>query len=289
MNPIRYSAPRGIVRANLGIMKPKEIYTHGHPQAVVEAHARRTAEVDVAYARHLFFEGARVLDVGCGPGTISVGLANWVGSGEVVAIDLSEAVLESARERAGTVANLRFEMADVYRLPFEDGSFDVAHAHQVLQHLGEPVAALREMQRIVKSGGAIAVRDGDFETFTHHPYDPMLARWREVYRQVARANGGEPDAGRRLLEWALLADLEVESVAGTSWVFASEQERAWWGELWAARTLAPHYADRAIATGATTMDELEEIAEAWRRWAVVPHGYHGLLITELVGRVVARH
>ncbi len=261
-----------------------ELYTHGHPEVVVETHARRTAEADAAYARDLFFDGAMALDVGCGPGSVSVGLARWVGSGEVIAIDVSEEVLESARRRSGEVRNLRYEKADVYELPYEDSFFDVVHAHQVLQHLAEPVRALSEMMRVLKPGGAVAVRDGDFETFIHHPYDPMLARWRDVYRQVARANGGEPDAGRKLFEWVSRAGFDVEAVTGTPWIFTSEADRIWWGEQWALRAVSSPFADRGCETGITNAEELEEISHAWKRWTRAPYAYHSLLMTEVVGK-----
>src|SRR5690606_3253578 len=90
--------------------------------------------------------GQSLLDVGCGPGNLTIDLANRVAPGKVVGVDLSEVVLEDARRDAAAaqVTNVEFQVADAYELPFEDDSFDVVHAHQVLQHLSDPIRALRE-------------------------------------------------------------------------------------------------------------------------------------------------
>ena len=145
-----------------------------------------------------------MLDVGCGPGTITVDIAARVAPGAVVGIDRADEVLEGARDAArdAGVDNVEFAVGDVYALDFPDASFDVVHAHQVLQHLTDPVAALREMRRVCAPGGVVAARDSDYATFTWWPEDPRLTRWLELYHDVARGNDAEPDAGRRLLAWA---------------------------------------------------------------------------------------
>ncbi len=90
----------------------------------------------------------------------------------------------------------------MHALELPAASFDVVHAHQVLQHVADPVAALREMARVTRPGGVVAVRDSDYAAFAWYPRLPGLDRWLALYEDAARANGGEPDAGRRLLAWA---------------------------------------------------------------------------------------
>ena len=110
------------------------------------SHRWRTAENSAAYLLPQLTPDAQVLDVGCGPGTISVDLADRVPEGSVTGIDAAPGIIEQAREAIGERRNLSFTTGDVYALDFPDDSFDVVHAHQVLQHLGDPVRALREMR-----------------------------------------------------------------------------------------------------------------------------------------------
>src|SRR3954447_12329589 len=179
-----------------------DTYTHGHAEPVLQSHRWRTAENSAGYLLPSLRPGLDLLDVGCGPGRITVDLAALVAPGRVVGIDVSADPLAEARaaaEAAGVA--VEFAVGDVYALEAADGSFDVVHAHQVLQHLTDPVAALREMARVSRPGGVIAVRDVADATFTWSPADPGLARWVELYYGVARHNAAEPDAGRRLLSW----------------------------------------------------------------------------------------
>ena len=149
----------------------QDTYTHGHHESVLRSHRWRTAENSAAYLLPALAPGQRLLDVGCGPGTVTIDLASRVAPGEVVGLDLSAVVVDMAREAADAAgaANVTFQAGDVYALPYEDSSFDVVHAHQVLQHLTDPVAALREMQRVTRSGGLVAVRDADYAAMTWHP------------------------------------------------------------------------------------------------------------------------
>src|SRR4051794_23870971 len=191
-------------------------YTHGHGDEVLRAYRRRTAENSAGYLLRVLRPGLDLLDVGCRPGSITVDLAARVAPGRVLGVDVASAPLEQARElaaRAGVQAE--FRVGDVYALEADDGSFDVVHAHQVLQHLTDPVAALREMARVCRAGGVIAVRDVDYGNISWFPEERALHRWLALYDQVMRRNGGEPRAGRRLLSWAHAAGLhDVEPSAG---------------------------------------------------------------------------
>src|SRR5262245_42321776 len=144
----------------------RETYTHGHAPATVRQHAQRTADEAAAFVLPELRVGMRVLDVGCGPGSITRGLAERVAPGDVVGVDLSKDTLEGARRDAAErgLDNLRYEEASVYALPFADASFDVAFAHQVLQHLSEREAAVGEMLRVLRPGGLLAIRDIDWQT-----------------------------------------------------------------------------------------------------------------------------
>jgi ubiquinone/menaquinone biosynthesis C-methylase UbiE len=204
----------------------------------------------------------------------------------VVGLDVSPRPLAEARglaERAGLAVT--FEVGDVYALAEPDDSFDVVHAHQVLQHLTDPVAALREMARVCRPGGLLAVRDVDYAAVTWYPADPGLDRWLALYHRVARHNGAEPDAGRRLLSWAREAGLPDVVPTTSSWCYATAADRQWWGESWAGRATASAFAEQALEYGLASADELTEIAAAWLRWADADDGWLGMLHGELLIRV----
>ena len=263
-----------------------DTYTHGHAEPVLQSHRWRTADNSAGYLLPLLRPGLELLDVGCGPGTITVDLAARVAPGRVVGLDVSDAPLAEARglaERAGVAVT--FEVGDVYALADADDSFDVVHAHQVLQHLTDPVAALREMARVCRPGGVIAVRDVDYGAVTWFPADPGLDSWLDLYYRVARHNSGEPDAGRMLLAWAHEAGLRGVLASTSSWCFSTPEEREWWGNSWAGRATASAFAEQALEYGLATQDELAEIAAAWLRWAASDDGWLGMLHGELLIRV----
>ncbi|SFT32875.1 Methyltransferase domain-containing protein [Geodermatophilus amargosae] len=263
-----------------------DTYTHGHAEPVLQSHRWRTAENSAAYLLPHLRPGLDLLDVGCGPGTITVDLARRVAPGRVLGLDVSPDPLDEARdlaEREGVAVT--FAVGDVYALDLPDDSVDVVHAHQVLQHLTDPVAALREMARVCRPGGLLAVRDVDYAATTWFPADPGLDRWLDLYGRVARANDAEPDAGRRLLTWSHAAGLRDVTASASSWCYASAAEREWWGRSWAGRATASAFAEQAQSYGLATRDELGELAAAWLRWAAADDGWLAMLHGELLVRV----
>ncbi len=243
-------------------------YTHGHHDAVLSSHRTRTAENSAAYLLPRLESGQRLLDVGCGPGTITVDLAALVAPGEVVALEREASVLSEVAALADErgLSNVTTTPGDVYQLDFPDESFDVVHAHQVLQHLTDPVAALTEMRRVVKLGGVVAARDADYAAMAWYPPDPRLERWRDIYRAAARNNGAEPDGGRHLLAWVNQVGFsEVVPSAGV-WCFADDATRAWWSSTWANRMTDSPVARQAIDDDLATEADLADVAAGWRHW-----------------------
>jgi ubiquinone/menaquinone biosynthesis C-methylase UbiE len=205
----------------------------------------------------------------------------------VVGVDREAAVIDVARETvgAGEHGNITFEVADAYALPSTDGTFDVVHCHQVLHHLGDPVAGLREMARVARPGGLVSLREADFGAFTWYPELPGLASWMDLFQQVARHNGGEPNAGRRLLAWVHAADLTDVTPSASLWLYATPDDRADWGESWAERVTTTELADQAVDLGIATRSDLAAMAATWRTWAADPDGWLLLPHAECLVRV----
>lgn len=256
-------------------------YTHGHSAAVLSAHSRRGAADSAAYLLAHLRAGMDLLDVGCGPASITADLAERVAPGRVVALDAAAGALEAARatlRERGLSEQVEVTSGDVMALPFEDASFDVVHAHQVLQHLADPVGALAEMRRVTRPGGIVAVRDAVYSAMTWFPEPAGMEQWRSVYMATARANGGEPDAGSRLLSWARAAGFADASASASTWCYATPADRAWQSQTWAQRCLTS-FGPRAVELGLVDRADLETMAQAWRQWGdsedawfVVVHG-----------------
>lgn len=272
-----------------------DTYTHGHQEAVLRSHRWRTAANSAAYLLPHLEAGMALLDVGCGPGNITRELAELVGPGRVVGIDREPSVIEEAAGAAGADAKagaaaagggagVEFRTGDVYHLDFEADSFDVVHAHQVLQHLSDPVAALTEMRRVLRPDGLLAVRDADYGAFVWHPEDRRLDRWREIYSAVARRNGADADAGRRLPAWVAAAGFSRLEVSSSNWTFADKEARVWWTGLWAERTVGSSFADQALEYGFSTRGELDQVAEGWREWCRQPDGLFLVVHVEVLAR-----
>jgi len=264
----------------------KDQYTHGHHESVLRSHRWRTAENSAGFLLPHLFTDAQVLDVGCGPGTISVDLARRVAPGLVRAVDISEEVIEaaaSAYESDGPT-NVRFSVDDVYDLSFEEQSFDVVYAHQVLQHLSDPVSALREMRRVLRDGGVLGVRDADYGAFVWTPQDPRLDAWMNLYQRVTKENGANANAGRHLASWVRAAGFEDVEVSSSNWTYFTPEERTWWGELWADRVRYSDFANQAVAFGFADEPVLREMASAFLEWSKRDDGFFIVVNVEVLAR-----
>ncbi|MEV6285542.1 methyltransferase domain-containing protein [Kribbella sp. NPDC051770] len=258
------------------------VYTHGHHESVLRSHRWRTAANSAGYLLPHLRPGMSLLDVGAGPGTITAELAALVAPGRTTALEASESALAITRATfAEREIQISFLVGDVHRLEIPDNAYDVVHAHQVLQHVADPVQALREMRRVCKPGGIVAVRDSDYHAFTWYPELPELDEWMTLYQRMARANQGEPDAGRRLLSWAREAGFEQIEATASNWTFANAEDRDWWGGMWADRVLQSAMADQARAAGVPE-EALERISAGWRTWAAAPDGFLSLLHGEIL-------
>jgi len=267
-----------------------DAYTHGHHESVLRSHRWRTAENSAAYLLPHLKPGTSILDVGSGPGTITADLARLVAPGRVVGTDASaDVVAQAAADHPADARapGLSFEVGDAYALPYADGEFDVVHAHQVLQHVDRPVDMLRELARVAGGDGLVAARDVDYPGVIWYPLIPALDEWLALYLATHRSVAGEPAAGRRLKAWAREAGLVDIRTTASLWLFEDEEDRAWWGRMWADRVLQSAFAAAARATGADD-GVLRRISDGWREWAASDDGWLLMPHGEVLARGVDR-
>ncbi|KFY27332.1 hypothetical protein V493_03559 [Pseudogymnoascus sp. VKM F-4281 (FW-2241)] len=259
------------------------IYTTDHASSVLQTHKWRTVTNSAAYLIPYLKPGVTILDVGCGPGSISIDLARLVPDSHVTGIDVADP-LEEARASASalSITNVEFKVGDIHALDFPDASFDVVHSHQVLQHIADPVQALREMRRVAKPGGIVAARES--ASMTWYPESAGITTWRDLTAKVSRARGGNPHPGSSIHCWAREAGFEKSQVQCStgSWCFNSDEERAYWGGSMAERALSSGFAKVAVDSGHATMEELKDIAKAWLDFVDDDYAWFGLLHGEIV-------
>ncbi|GAA4655590.1 methyltransferase domain-containing protein [Arthrobacter cryoconiti] len=263
-----------------------DVYTHGHHESVLRSHLSRTAENCAAYLLPYLQPGMRVLDIGSGPGTITTDFARLVAPGQVVGMDRSPDVVAAATLLATDqhLENLSFTTGDVYAMDFAADTFDVVHAHQLLQHVSDPVAALREMRRVARTGGVVAVRDADFHAMSWYPQLPAMDEWMDLYQQLARHNDAEPDAGRRLIHWAHAAGFTDVAPSSNNWLYATTEQRAWLAGVWSDRVEKSAFAEQAIAYGLADNAALARIAAGWREWGQSPDGWFVMPNGQIIAR-----
>ncbi len=250
------------------------------------AHARRTAERNAAFFLPHLKPGMCLLDVGCGPGSITIGLARAIAPGDAIGIDANTDAIDAARELAAqrSCANVRFETADVYALPFEDGSFDAVFCHAVMQHLRDPLAALRETRRVMRTGGVIGLADADWDGTLLAPADPLLDASLGLLADVReRSGGGDPRVGKRLrglLHEAGFARAKASVAADAD---GSDEATRRTGEFWARYFESPELIDHAGALELASREEMASMAEAWRRWGADPSAFWARFWCQAVG------
>ena len=188
-------------------MERRESYAPGWDGDALSMMGRRTAGARAGFALPFLTDATRVVDVGCGPGSITVGLARAAPAASVLGVDREDSQIGLAREAArGTgAANVAFEQGSAYGLPVAEGSVDVVFAHAVFEHLADPAAALAEFARVLRPGVVIAVSSSDWSRAVLDPFDADVERALEGHYLLRRRAGGDPFAGGVLAELAAAA------------------------------------------------------------------------------------
>jgi ubiquinone/menaquinone biosynthesis C-methylase UbiE len=261
-------------------------YQHGHHAAVVASHAKRSAEVEAAFFLPHLRPGLRLLDIGCGPGSITVGLAKRIAPAPAIGVDPSADVIDMARALLGErlVSNLSFQTGNIYEPRFEEASFDAIFAHQVLQHLREPVPALEQVRRLLVPGGIVGARDVDWGSTTFFPQTEGMCRFLKLYYELAEHNGGQANAGRFMRRWFREAGFQTVTTTTSTESYTNNAATLAWASTWAERTLASNIAEKAVEYGLARQSDLESMADGWRIWGRDPDATFCFSHTEIIAR-----
>lgn len=260
-------------------------HTTDHSSSVLGTHNKRTATNSAPHLLPHLKPNMTILDIGCGPGSISVDLARRVPQGHVTGIEYVSAPLEEAQRLAARegVTNIDFRVSDIHSLDFPDNSFDVVHVHQVLQHVADPVLALREMRRVAKAdGGIVAARES--ARYVWYPENAGIEAWWELTDKMSRAKGCNACSGRFIHVWAKEAGFDqgrIQKSAG-AWCFSNPEERAYWGESMEARAKSSGLSKMAVDRGLASQEELDGMAQGWRRFVEDDDGWFSVLHAEII-------
>lgn len=260
-------------------------YTMGYSEVILETQLRATAENSAAHLLPYLRPGRRLLDFGCGPGTISVGLAEAIAPGEMHGVDMDESQIEWARSVAASRGqeNAIFHVGDVTDLEFEDNSFDVAHCRSVLMHVPDTAAVLSEVKRVLKPGGLIACREMICESaFTHPDFGIMRRSW-DMFEDVVQADDGHPQMGKDMKSHIVEAGFANIRMNASFSVYSSPEEIASIHRLISRWLLSSEVTEAAMKYGASSENLVNDLKVAYDRWKDHP----GAFFTFAYGEAIA--
>ena len=260
-------------------------YAMGYSDEFTQILHRRNAETHAAHLLPHLQPGSRVLDVGCGPGSISVGLAKAIEPGELHGIDMEESQIEIAKASAaaGGHANTDFQVGDATDLPFEDNSFDAAHTHAVLMHVPDTEKALSEIMRVLKPGGVFASREVVTYASFVGPDEAVDDEAWSTFARLVSASGGHPDMGRDLKNAFVEAGfVDVEWSASFD-VFSTPEDAAFFHAFVNEWFLSDEVISQATQAGLATREQFEKWRADMDKWDGHPGAVSGLAFGEAIG------
>lgn len=248
-------------------------YSFGYSAEVLKSHASRTVDNTCGFFVKDVPADARVLDAGCGPGTITSSFARLIPNGSIIGVDISEDVIAKARAQDDVPSNCSFQAADITKLPFDNDTFDVIYTSQALGHIPAAEAALKELRRVCKPGGFVACREGDTSATIVYPRHPGLKLWHKVLSATVEVNNGHPSSISLLWSWALAAGFTEDKLKfGIGSILYTPRERQFWGQTMYNRCKNDNvWRQKSLATGLIQSEEdFALMEEGWLAFANDP-------------------
>ena len=248
----------------------------GYSEEFLRLLTRRNVEAVAFHLLPHLRPGMKVLDCGCGPGTISVGLAKAVAPGELQGVDIeaSQIAMAQAAAQAGGHDNAHFQVADGTSLPFADNTFDVAHCHAVLMHVPKLDQVLAELKRVLRPGGILSARESVLASYFFEP-DPQgqLTQATGTFAKLLAASGGRPDMGKALKR--VLLDAGFRNVCATASFepFSEEDDRTFLQGFIRNWFFSSKMKDPAVKYGLASEADFEAWGEALDTWRAHQGGF----------------
>lgn len=260
-------------------------YTMGYGEEFLQLLERRSAQTNAARLLPHLKPGQRLLDFGCGPGTISMGLAKAVEPGEFHGIDMEESQIDIARSvaQAGGYGNAAFHVGDVTALPFEDDYFDVAFCHTVLTHVPNTAAALSEAKRVLKPGGLIFSRELIVSSSFIEPGEEKTRPAWNTFAKLLAGNGGHPEMGKELANHFLAAGFTEIRASGSYDSFGTLRDAAFFFKFVLEWFHAPAVVEAATKYGLATREQFDEWRHDLEEWKDTPGCFAAMAFGECMG------
>lgn len=258
-------------------------YTMGYDEDFLQMLEWRSVDI---HARHLLpylKPGRSLLDVGCGPGTLSVGLAQAVYPGVVHGVDIEPSQIELAASaaRAGGHTNTTFRAGDATDLPYDNDTFDIVHCHTVLNHIPDTDAVLAEALRVLKPGGIISCRELiSASCFSEPPYS-LAGVW-ATFARLVTANGGHPQMGRELKRRLLDTGFQDVRATASFDTYSTPETIAVLDAVITEWFISPKIVDAATTFGLATGEQFDQWRHDQQRWKQHPGAVGAIAFGEAI-------
>lgn len=255
------------------IRKQSDSYLLGYGSQVVNMLSKRSFVKEGAFLLPFLKPGMCILDVGCGPGTISISLAECFPYINVVGIDIEEQQIAQACDsvkRLG-IENIEFYVADVYALPFEPETFDLIYAHTLFMHLASPERALQNFFHSVKPNGIIGIRDGisSFDNFTNLDLPDRFSSLSDLFRRAIEQGPAMVDVGIKLKGLLRSSGFENIKISSFNKIYDHPEEieilKSWYQSMFST-TLG----QSILKYGLLSSKELDTLIEGLSAWPEDP-------------------